>query len=54
MASEPASANLPPARPDIRVEVDRILDKINSHGLAALTADEKQILDEAKKAIPRR
>jgi membrane associated rhomboid family serine protease len=35
-------------RPDIRAEVDRILDKINSHGFAALTLEEKRILDEAK------
>jgi len=52
--SAPLPASTPPARPDIRVEVDRILDKINSHGLAALTADEKRILDDAKKAITRR
>jgi membrane associated rhomboid family serine protease len=43
-----------PKRPDIRAEVDRILDKINSHGLASLTADEKRVLDDAKHTIPRR
>jgi len=44
----------PPPRTDIRVEVDRILDKINSHGLAALTAEEKRVLDGAKDSITRR
>ncbi len=41
-------------RDDLRVEVDRILDKINSVGFGALTADEKQILDEAKDLLSRR
>lgn len=39
---------------DIRVEVDRILDKINSEGFAALTLEEKRMLDEAKDSISRR
>jgi membrane associated rhomboid family serine protease len=39
---------------DVRAEVDRILDKINSHGLAALTQDEKRLLDEAKALMTRR
>jgi membrane associated rhomboid family serine protease len=38
---------------DIRAEVDRILDKINSHGLGALTPEEKRVLDEAKHALSR-
>lgn len=38
----------------LRAEVDRILDKINSHGLGSLTADEKRLLDEAKDLISRR
>ncbi len=38
----------------LRAEVDRILDKINSHGLGALTSDEKRLLDEAKDSITRR
>jgi membrane associated rhomboid family serine protease len=41
-------------RNDLRAEVDRILDKINSAGFGALTADEKQILDEAKDLLSRR
>jgi membrane associated rhomboid family serine protease len=41
---------VPPASSatDIRAEVDRILDKINSHGFAALTPGEKRVLDEAR------
>ncbi|MEO7413029.1 MAG: rhomboid family intramembrane serine protease [Opitutaceae bacterium] len=38
---------------DVRAEVDRILDKINSHGFSALTADEKRLLDEAKDLLSR-
>jgi hypothetical protein len=37
----------------MRVEVDRILDKINTSGLASLTAAEKRLLDEAKNLSPR-
>lgn len=44
----------PGTREDIRAEVDRILDKINSHGFGALTADEKRLLDEAKDLLSRR
>ncbi len=40
-------------RNDLRAEVDRILDKINSEGFGALTADEKRILDEAKDLLSR-
>lgn len=43
-----------PAREDIRVEVDRILDKINSQGFGALTSDEKRVLDEARGPLTRR
>lgn len=39
---------------DLRTEVDRILDKINSQGFGALSADEKRILDEAKDLLSRR
>lgn len=39
---------------DIRAQVDRILDKINSQGLGALTPREKQVLDEARDALSRR
>jgi membrane associated rhomboid family serine protease len=41
-------------REDLRAEVDRILDKINSHGFGALTADEKRLLDEARDLLSRR
>ncbi len=41
-------------RDDLRAEVDRILDKINSHGFGALTAEEKRVLDEAKDLLSRR
>jgi membrane associated rhomboid family serine protease len=41
-------------RGHIRAEVDRILDKINSDGLGALTAEEKHILDEARELLSRR
>ncbi|MFW6354053.1 MAG: rhomboid family intramembrane serine protease [Verrucomicrobiota bacterium] len=36
------------SRPDLRGEVDRILDKINEQGFGALSAEEKRILEEAK------
>lgn len=45
---------LPPSRDDIRAEVDRILDKINSHGFGALTPEEKRRLDDAKHLLSRR
>ncbi len=41
-------------REDIRAEVDRILDKINSHGFGALTPEEKRVLDDAKVLLSRR
>lgn len=45
----------PPAnsRDDIRAEVDRILDKINSHGFSALSPEEKRRLDTAKDLLSR-
>jgi membrane associated rhomboid family serine protease len=39
---------------NIRAEVDRILDKINSEGLNALTPAEKSLLDNAKDLLSRR
>jgi membrane associated rhomboid family serine protease len=39
---------------DVRAEVDRILDKINSHGFHTLTAEEKRLLDDAKDLLSRR
>ncbi len=44
----------PPTRPNLRAEVDRILDKINAHGFGALTEEEKRLLDEAKDLLSRR
>ena len=41
-------------RDDLRAEVDRILDKINSQGFGALSDDEKRILDEARDLLSRR
>jgi hypothetical protein len=40
-------------RDDLRAEVDRILDKINSQGFGALTEEEKRKLDEAKDMLSR-
>ncbi len=59
-APAPAKALPPPStasansREDIRAEVDRILDKINSQGFAALTPEEKRALDDAKQVLSRR
>ena len=33
---------------DLKAEVDRILDKINSKGFGSLTAEEKKVLDDAR------
>ena len=53
----PDQTDLPlnPGKPagDLRAEVDRILDKINSEGFGALTDGEKRILDEAKDMLSR-
>jgi len=40
-------------RNDLRAEVDRILDKINSEGFGALTPEEKRLLDEARDLLSR-
>ncbi|PTX90854.1 rhomboid family intramembrane serine protease [Opitutus sp. ER46] len=56
-ASFPPPPPLPdaPANPgDVRAEVDRILDKINSQGFGSLTEEERRILDEARHQISRR
>ncbi|HVU33159.1 MAG TPA: rhomboid family intramembrane serine protease [Opitutaceae bacterium] len=55
-ASPPAAeVSNPTAAPeDIRAEVDRILDKINSQGFGALTPEEKRVLDEARDQLSRR
>jgi len=52
-APAPAARLAPNARAGVRAEVDRILDKINSHGLGALTIAEKRVLDEAKDLLSR-
>lgn len=39
---------------EIRAQVDRILDKINSQGFAALSPEEKRLLDEARDVLSRR
>ncbi|MEZ5414382.1 MAG: rhomboid family intramembrane serine protease [Opitutaceae bacterium] len=41
-------------RSDLRAEVDRILDKINSQGFGSLTDEEKRVLDSAKNLLSRR
>jgi membrane associated rhomboid family serine protease len=43
-----------PPKPDLKAEVDRVLDKINSQGFGALTEEEKRILDQAKDMLSRR
>ena len=42
------------AREDLKAEVDRILDKINTSGFASLTAEEKRTLDEARNLMTKR
>ena len=49
----PYKINIKP-RKDLKAEVDRILDKINSKGFGALTPEEKQILDEAGDLLKKR
>ncbi len=39
---------------EMKIEVDRILDKINSKGFGALTATEKKTLDEARELLRKR
>lgn len=43
----------PPSTPDLRAEVDRILDKINRQGFGALTPDERAILEKARQTLNR-
>lgn len=47
------SKSQPTAPANLRAEVDRILDKINSEGFGALTDQEKKILDDAKDLLSR-
>lgn len=54
-AQKPANYQVDLSQPnELRAEVDRILDKINSQGFGALTAEEKRLLDEAKDILSRR
>ncbi len=41
------------SREDLKAEVDRILDKINSEGFSALTPEERQVLDSARDMLSR-
>jgi membrane associated rhomboid family serine protease len=53
-AAQPATRVNVGTRSDLRAEVDRILDKINSKGFGALTPEEKRLLDEAKDLLSKR
>ena len=53
VATSPFKVNLT-NREDLKAEVDRILDKINSEGFGALTSDEKRVLDDARDALSKR
>ena len=52
-APRPAASPSRKPSPNLRAEVDRILDKINSQGFGALTDEEKSVLDEAKDLLSR-
>lgn len=47
-AASPAVKVNVTARENLKAEVDRILDKINTSGFGSLTAEEKRTLDEAR------
>jgi membrane associated rhomboid family serine protease len=47
-AATARTASAPWRSGNLRADVDRILDKINSHGFHSLSDEEKQILDDAK------
>lgn len=53
LAPKPPASRSGRPTPQLRAEVDRILDKINSHGFGALTEEEKRLLDEAKDLLSR-
>ncbi|MFT3868115.1 MAG: rhomboid family intramembrane serine protease [Nibricoccus sp.] len=42
-----------PPQENLKSEVDRILDKINSHGFSSLTSEEKSLLDTARNQLGR-
>ncbi len=52
-APEPVGVAAAPSPRNIRAEIDRILDKINSQGLGSLTADERRTLDGGKDLLNR-
>ena len=54
IAEAPVQHAIPGTRDAFRAEVDRILDKITSHGFGALTAEEKRVLDEARELLSKR
>ncbi len=47
------SSRAAPESPDLRAEVDRILDKINASGFGSLEEDEKETLNRAKEMLGR-
>ncbi len=49
----PTAPSGPANRVDLRAEIDRILDKINSEGFGSLTEAEKRVLDAAKDLLSR-
>lgn len=54
-ASAPSyTVNVTPSPLDLKAEVDRILDKINSHGFGSLTEEERRVLDEARDVLNKR
>lgn len=53
-AAKALPAGSPRRSGDLRADVDRILDKINSHGFGSLSDEEKQILDDAKDLLSKR
>jgi membrane associated rhomboid family serine protease len=48
------TVNVTPPPQDLRAEVDRILDKINSDGFGALTEEERRVLDDARDLLNKR
>lgn len=52
-AGEAMEVAAAPSPRNIRAEIDRILDKINSQGLRSLTPDERRTLDEGKDLLSR-
>lgn len=52
--SYPYKVNISSQPRDLKKEIDRILDKINSQGFGSLTAKEKQMLDEAGDLLKKR